>query len=65
MQASARSFFRVFFLAATVAFLPRPGSDGKLLACPVFDGLSAAGSRLIVPPVTGKVVCLRAGEGDS
>jgi hypothetical protein len=39
------------------------GSDGKLLAeydlpaCPVFDGTSAAGGRLLIPMVNGEVVC--------
>jgi hypothetical protein len=41
------------------------GSDGKLMAeydlpaCPVFDGLSAAEGRLIVPMVSGEVLCLQ------
>jgi hypothetical protein len=40
------------------------GADGKLLAeydlpaCPVFDGLSAAEGRLLVPMVDGQVQCM-------
>jgi hypothetical protein len=39
------------------------GTDGKLLAeyelpaCPVFDGMSAAGGRLLIPMVSGELAC--------
>ena len=50
--------------ASQAKLLVHNGADGRLLAeydlpaCPVFDGLSAAEGRLIVPMLNGKVICL-------
>ncbi len=46
------------------------GADGKLLAeydlpaCPVFDGMSAASGKLVIPMVNGEVMCWRIANGD-
>jgi hypothetical protein len=46
------------------------GAEGRCLAeydlpaCPVFDGMSAAGGRLLIPLVSGEIVCLDSATDD-